>query len=75
MLRGRAHDVAPFFLAVDLVNLLERFIHIGNGRDQGRVLPDCAADRLPVERVTPAVVVNFGQRVSIRTSKKWTARL
>src|SRR5258707_15308819 len=53
----RLHDHAPFFVSVNFVNLLERFVHIGNSCDQGRALPNCAANCLPVEWVAPAVVV------------------
>src|ERR1700733_878830 len=56
MLGDREHDLAPVFVSVHVVYLLERFVHVRNRGDQRRSLPDRSANRFPVEWVSPAVL-------------------
>ena len=60
MLGSRLHDLTPLRIPIDLIDFLERLVDIGNRRYERRTCADCAAACLPVEWVSPAVVIIAG---------------
>src|SRR6516162_1267983 len=60
MLSDRPHYPAPTILAVRLICLLERLVHIRYGCDQRRSFMDGPPQRDPIKRVPPAVVLVSG---------------
>src|SRR5215469_18347824 len=57
MLRNGPHDLQPPTIVIDSVNFPECLVHVRHRGDERRSFPDCAAESLPVEGVTPAVVL------------------
>src|SRR5215472_6820062 len=60
MLRDGSHDLPPVTVAIDLVNVPECLVHVGHRGYERRSSPNRASDALPIEWVTPAVVLVFG---------------
>ncbi len=50
------HNAQPVRIAVELIDLAERFIHVRHGGDHWRAFFESAAPRFPIEWVAPRVM-------------------